>query len=297
MKLCLGTVQFGSVYGIQGIGQPKHEAVYDMLSYSIERGITYFDTASAYGEAEEVLGGFVRKYPDLACEMQLISKLHPKTFMENNRDSWESVVEKKATESLRRLGIDHFSSYLFHDASLIFDKDAVKALSIVKRKGLSDNIGVSVYSPEEAMKSLEYDEIGTIQIPYNVFDRRLDKCSFFEKAKEKGIIVFARSCLLQGLLMMEPIKLPDNVCFARKYLRQYDDICNNYGVSKLCAAVGYVSQRKGIDFIVFGVDNKTQLEEFIKLGDNTIISEEMAKKIDQVFYDVPEKLVNPALWN
>ena len=31
MKLCLGTVQFGLNYGIQGNGQPQHEDVYNIL--------------------------------------------------------------------------------------------------------------------------------------------------------------------------------------------------------------------------------------------------------------------------
>lgn len=295
MNYCLGTVQFGVNYGIQGNGQPKHEAVYDMLSYAIEHGIEQFDTASAYGEAEDVLGGYVRAYSDKAAQMNIVSKLKPDAFVNADRKEWARVAVDNANESLRRLGISHFSAYLFHNASFIFDEEAVNALNTVKTEGVASRIGVSIYTPEEAMKALEYSQIEAIQIPYNLFDRRLDKCGFFKRAKEKGITVYARSSLLQGLAVMDPDNLPERVAFARDYLLEYDTICKAFSVSKLNAAIAYVAQKYGIDFVVFGVDNKQQLEEYISLKHNTL-PDEMVKQIDKVFYDVPEKLVNPVLW-
>ena len=295
MEFCLGTVQFGVNYGIQGNGQPQHEAVYKMLSYAIDHGIEQFDTASAYGEAEDVLGGYVRAYADKAAKMNIVSKLKPDAFVNADKKEWARVAVENANESLRRLGISHFSAYLFHNASFIFDKDAVNALNTVKNERLASRIGVSIYTPEEAMKALEYHQIGAIQIPYNLFDRRLDKCGFFKKAKEKGVTVYARSSLLQGLAVMDPDNLPERVAFARDYLLEYDAICKSFSVSKLNAAIAYVAQKNGIDYVVFGVDNQQQLEEYISLEHNTL-PEEMVKQIDKVFYDAPEKLVNPVLW-
>ena len=295
MNFCLGTVQFGINYGIQGNGQPQHEVVYDMLSYAIEHGIEQFDTASAYGEAEDVLGSYVRSFPDKAVSMNIVSKLKPDAFVNVYKNEWAKVAVENAKESLNRLGISHFSAYLFHNASFIFDKDAVNALNAVKNEGLASRIGVSVYTPEEAMKALEYPQIGAIQIPYNLFDRRLDKCGFFKLTKEKGIVVYARSSLLQGLAVMDPDTLPERVAFAKDYLLEFDAICQAFSVSKLKAAIAYVTQKQGIDYVVFGVDNQQQLEEYISL-DHTTLPEEMVKHIDRVFDDTPEKLVNPVLW-
>ena len=295
MKFCLGTVQFGTNYGIQGNGQPQHEAVYDMLSYAIEHGIEQFDTASAYGEAEEVLGGYIKRNPEKAVKMSLISKLKPNAFLDAEKKDWERIAINNAKESLSKLGVKSFFAYLFHNASFIFDEDAVKALYMVKERGLSERIGVSIYTPEEAMRALEYSEIEAIQIPYNVFDRRLDKCGFFKAANDKGVIVYARSSLLQGLAVMDPKSLPDRVSFARDYLLQYDFICNTYKTSKLSAAIGYVTDKQGIDYVVFGVDNIAQLQEYLML-DDVDIPNDMIKQIDEVFWDAPEKLVNPVMW-
>ena len=295
MEFCLGTVQFGSSYGIQGNGQPQHEAVYEMLNYATEHGITQFDTASAYGEAEDILGSYVRIYPDKAKGMNIISKLKPDAFKDVDKKEWPRVAVENAKESLNRLGLDRFFAYLFHNAAFIFDNDAVAAIYAVKESGLTDRIGVSIYSPEEAMKALSYPQIGAIQIPYNLFDRRLDRCGFFEQAKENGVVVYARSSLLQGLAVMEPDNLPERVAFAKDYLLQYEAICKEFSVPKLNAAIGYVAQKQGIDYVVFGVDNQKQLEEYISLEDNRL-PDDMIDRIDGAFNSVPEKLVNPVLW-
>ena len=60
VKYCLGTVQFGSQYGIQGNRQPLEREVFEMLNFAIDRGIEIFDTASAYGESEKILGAYIR---------------------------------------------------------------------------------------------------------------------------------------------------------------------------------------------------------------------------------------------
>ncbi len=295
MKLCLGTVQFGLNYGIQGNGKPKEEKVYDILSYAIDNGIDVIDTATAYGDAERVIGNFFMKYPIMAEKVSLVSKLKPDAFEEGKEEQWTEIALRNAKTSLERLRVKKFFAYLFHNATYIFNERAVKALYETKLAGLTERIGVSIYTPEEAMKALEYPQIEAIQIPYNLLDHRLDKCCFFKKAKERGILVFARSSLLQGLLVMELEDLPNHVTFARDYIEQIQNICKQFGKSRLETAVGYVGGKLGIDYVVFGVDNILQLKEYVSLRD-VILPDEMVRTIDFSFADVEERLINPVLW-
>lgn len=295
MRYCLGTVQFGLNYGIQGNGQPQREKVFEMLTYAIANGVEMLDTASAYGEAEKILGEYFREYSDMVEKAGIVSKLRPDAFTGQPADRWPEIAAHSAGESLDRLGINKFYAYLFHNAANIFDEKAVMALCKVKEMGLAERIGVSVYTPDEAMKALEYPQIDTIQIPYNIFDHRLDKCGFFRKAKEQEVIVFARSSLLQGLVMMDPDSLPERVSFAKKYLEEFQGICRKYDSLPLNTAIGYVGSKEGIDYVVFGVDNINQLEEYIAMKGGSL-SERLIKSIDQVFDSVEEKLVNPVLW-
>ena len=295
MNYCLGTVQFGLNYGIQGNGQPHEESAFEMLTYAIINGIEFLDTASAYGEAEKVLGVFFNKNPKMVQRIKVVSKLKPDAFSNNNTDEWSKIAVQNAKDSIDRLCVDKLFAYLFHNATYIFNEKAVEALYEVKRVGLSERIGVSIYTPEEAMKALEYPEIEVVQIPYNLFDHRLDKCGFFEKAKDMGVTVFARSSLLQGLVMMDPNNLPEKVSFAKNYLVQYQNLCKHFGLTSLHMAVGYVGNKYGIDYVVFGVDNLSQLKEYIEIKDNNLPTD-IINFIDKSFIDVEEKLVNPVLW-
>lgn len=295
MKLCLGTVQFGTNYGIQEAGKPKCEDVFSMIDYAIEHGITQFDTAPAYCEAEALLGDYIRSNAKVADKMNIISKLDSKVFDECNKKDMQTIALRNAEESLKKLSINFFSAYLFHNASYIFDEYAVKALNSVKLQGLTKRIGVSVYTPQEAMKALEYDEIDVVQIPYNVFDHRLDKCGFFKKAKEQGVEIYARSSLLQGLAVMDASKLPSRVGFAKDYITEFENLCIEQQLSRLEAAIGYVLCKRELSYIVFGVDNISQLKEYINI-EKIKISNNIISIIDERFKDVPEKLVNPSLW-
>lgn len=295
MKYCLGTVQFGTDYGVQGAKQPDIDAVYEMINYAIAHGIDNYDTAYAYGNAEEVLGGFVRDNPMRGDKMRFISKLNPKAFENVESKQWKDVAIQNAKTSLSIIGINKFHAYLFHNATYIKDESAVKALYSVKREGLTEHIGASIYSPNEAMKALEYDEIDVIQVPYNVFDRRLETCGFLDKAHRKGIKVYARSSMLQGIAVMDPNSLPENMSFAKRYVEQFHAICSDYNVEPLNTAIAYVAEKQNIDYIVFGVDNLVQLQEYMELQD-THLPYKMIDRIDNTFAEVEERLVNPSMW-
>lgn len=295
MKYCLGTVQFGLDYGIQSNGKPLRDNVFEMLNFAIDSGISVMDTAAAYGDSEKILGDYIRANPEKAEKIEIVSKLTPNAFDNADKSEWGVIAVKNAEESRSRLGIKKFAAYLFHNAAYIFDNDAVGALETVRKKGIADRIGVSIYNPEEAMKALEYPSITAIQIPYNVFDQRLDSKGFFEKAKAQDVLVFARSSLLQGLAVMNPDSLPSKVSFAEEYLRKFIAICSDYGVPPLNAAVGYVGCKNEIDYVVFGVDNISQLKEYISIR-NTELPQSMVKRIRKTFTGVEEQLVNPALW-
>ncbi len=295
MRYCLGTVQFGMDYGIMGSVQPTENKVFEMLSYAINNGVCILDTAAAYGEAEKIIGEYLNAYPEMLEKIRIVSKLRPDAFLQENVDKWSDIAVFNAKESIERLGITKFKAYLFHNASYIFDDRAVTALSKVKAEGFADLIGVSIYNPNEAMKALSYPDIDVIQIPYNLFDHRLDKCGFFDKARSQGVTVFARSSLLQGLAMMDPGNLPESVSFAKEYIEKFRELCDKYDQGYLNTAIGYVGGKEGIDYVVFGVDNIAQLKEYINIKDIEL-SKEMTKEIDLIFENVEEKLVNPVLW-
>lgn len=284
MKLVLGTVQLGMNYGIQGHGQPSIEQALEILNTAYTAGVHTFDTASAYGTAEDVLGVFLNQPQIDKSLLKIISKFN----------SSIDKLEENIQICLASTGVKCLEGYMFHDAHYIFDAAAVRALERLKENNLTRKIGVSTYTPIQAMKALEYESIDIIQVPYNVFDRRLNACGFFESAKEKGVEVHARSVLLQGLLMMEPEHLPDHMTFALPYLKEFHRICDKYGVDTFSTAVKFVMYQSMIDYIVFGVDNILQLKQYISLDKK--INHVLIKDLTENCVCTDDKVLMPNLW-
>ena len=62
MNLCLGTVQQGMAYGINNQhGKPSVEESMEIFHQAVLNGIEIFDTASAYGDAEYLIGEYLKK--------------------------------------------------------------------------------------------------------------------------------------------------------------------------------------------------------------------------------------------
>jgi len=288
-KLCLGTVQFGLNYGVKNeLGRkPQKKESFEVLNVAIEDGITSFDTASVYGNAEQLLGEFgIGNY-----RVEVITKLRP-NIMGNVAEN----IEKEIKHSLQRLKLDYLNGYLLHDAKDFYRKEIIKGLQICKKQGFVRNIGVSVYEPEDALNVVRSRAVDYIQIPYNVFDQRLDETDFFELANKNNVKVFARSAFLQGLLLMDIERLPSCLIEAKPYLQKFNKIIDDYGYSKNDAAFLFSYCHEGIDRVVFGVETKEQLKKNIEIISNFGNFKTCYQKLHRRFVGIKEKIIVPSLW-
>ena len=285
-KLCLGTVQLGMKYGIKNaIGrQPTLEESYKVLQQAVNYGIEYFDTASLYGNAENVLGSF-----GLAKrKVNIISKLPPSGI-----DTEEEVLGY-IKESLKRLQTGYLDGYLLHNPSNFYNKNIWRGLLHAKENRLVQHIGVSIYDPKDAVRVVTDPDVDYIQIPYNVFDQRLDQTEFFSMVREHGIKVFARSAFLQGLLLMN--KVPDTLQEGALALKKFQTIVGDYHYTQAEAAFLFSYCHPGIDFVVFGVETLDQLKYNLRIIDKVDGFSACRKQLIGKFDEIPNKIVNPSLW-
>ena len=287
MKLCLGTVQFGLRYGIAKNDRPEKEECFKILDCAMANGIDTFDTAKAYGESEKILCEYFKDKK--RSDFKIATKFEKVTATK------EEFVEE-VESSLENLGLDYLDYYLLHKADSVNYPDTMAGLEYIKQKGYIKTAGASVYSPEEAMLALESPYIDCIQIPYNIIDKRFDKYGFFEKAIKYNKTIFCRSMLLQGLFLIDPEKAEERVKTSGAVVKTYQNFCSRYGISPLEMAIGYMKQKKGVDYIVFGVDNLNQLKEQLELQ-KIIIPEDAVKEADELFKDVDDFVLDPRQWN
>lgn len=296
-KLALGTVQFGLDYGINNPnGKPTRKKSFEMLNFAYEKGIRIFDTAFAYGDAEEILGEFSQSR-NLGEKIKIITKVKPNIISESEckRTAYDIIAEN-LKESLDKLKRNYVDGYLFHTPDYIKDKKLVGSLCELKKQGLVKNIGVSIYEEKDAIYAAKLDEIDYIQIPYNIFDQRLDKTDFFQLADKNGKMVFARSPFLQGLFFMPEEKIPSYLQNVKVYFKELDKIIAKYDLSRQQAALLFSSKNKNIDYVVFGVDNIKQLKEDISIAEQNVDCEKCLKELDDKFINIEKNIIFPSLW-
>lgn len=288
-KLCLGTVQLGMKYGVNNaIGRkPTEEEAFLLLDAARSAGIDTFDTASAYGNAEAILGRF---YRNTSGSPRFISKLRP-----DCEDSKTAVLEE-IEKSLNQLQTNRLAGYLLHRASDLQRKGIMEGLTEAKRLELADMTGISIYEPEEAIAAASDPRINCIQIPYNVLDKRLDQAGFFRLANENHKEVYARSSLLQGLLLMEPERAELRVNGSSEFINDFQEIAGRHGFTPVEAAFLYCINHPGIDYVVFGVDTVAQLKNNISIYKKSAGFDACYEELRMAFQKVPDKILMPNLW-
>ncbi len=258
-RLVLGTVQLGMAYGVDAVSQPTIEEAYAILDEAFAAGIRTFDTASAYGSAEEVLGSWLaaRGHSD---KVEIISKGSGRADLEL---------------SLQRLDLKRLEGYLLHN-----NMGSVEELQDSQRLGLVKHIGASVYSPDEIQSWFEY-----VQIPYNALDRRFEKL--------QGT-VFARSPFLQGVLLMDPSALPQHLVTARPHLEGFIAVARRFNLSQLQAAILFALHGNTDHRVVFGVKTVEQLREIIAAA-RTPLPEGFLEAVRNL--PIPSReIVDPSQW-
>ena len=296
MELCLGTVQFGMDYGIRGQKQPSIADAVQMLDYAMQNGIRSIDTANAYGTAEDVVGEFLQKHTVGRERIFLISKFKPNLLDGVSEEKYYSIMKANLENSLERLHTDYLDSYLLHSARYVWDDAIIDTLNRLKTEGYVRHVGVSVYETDEAKKCIERPNVDFMQLPYSIFDQRMEKEGVFDAAASiADTQIHSRSACVQGLILMEEFEVPPFLEKAKPIIRKVDEVCKEYEISRIALAMSYVMRENAISHLVFGVDHIDQLKQNIALARNPL-SPGLVDEIGKRFENIETEIVMPSLW-
>ena len=271
-KIGLGTVQFGTNYGISNsTGQTNPEEVNRVLKTAISVDITLLDTAAAYGSAEKVIG-----QNDLSG-FSIISKFMPPESGQN--------IESQIAKTLKNLNVSSIYGYLAHrPVHLARNLSIWDDLIDLKSKGYVQNIGLSLNSPDELDPFLNHDIFpDIIQLPYHYFDRRFERVMSLMKGKDCEI--HARSAFFQGLFFMDPSRLDSFFDELKPALKRLQAEIKNIPGSLL----HFVLQNPLIDNVIIGVENNRQLIENVK-------SLKQPEKLPELTETFSDHLLTPSKW-
>lgn len=301
-KITLGTAQIGLNYGISNLnGKPKFNESIELLNYAWQNGINCFDTSPQYGNSEEIIGSFISSKNRHKIQNPIIISKLPKIKRNKNLTFSDiyGIVKTQITQSLGSLKIQRIPIYLLHHPSDIFIKDGLifDCLDQIKKEGLIERFGTSIYAPEEVEAILNFKNVDAIQVPINLFDHRLIKTELLKELKKRGYLIFARSIYLQGLLFIHPHKLPKEIKYAKVPLLKLQKIVKEYKTDTAKLAFLFVRDLPEITSLVIGVENINQLKQNLNLLDKKPLQDKIRQGIFDEFSDLPEELINPNLWN
>lgn len=283
-RIVLGTAQFGMDYGINNPrGKvPKEEAL-NILRDAVSAGINIFDTASGYGESEQLLGEFIRSS---AKEIKIISKLPKCSYVD---------VDKILESSFEKTGMDRLYGYLIHDFSGYKDDPRIfSELLDARKSGKIEQIGFSLYLSEELDLVLRDKlPIDIVQFPYNVFDQRFRE--YFSELKKRKIDIYVRSIFLQGLVFMKPGALPQYFNPLRGRLEKLQLISKEYGIPIYSLCLVFALANKLIDNVVVGVDNSEQFHELRRSALSKIDNSQIVNDLSELRID-DEAMILPFKW-
>lgn len=257
-RLALGTAQFGLNYGIANErGQVSTDQVSEILKTASSVGIDTLDTAIAYGDSEQRLGGV-----GISC-WKVVSKLPEIPPDTANVYSW---VKQSVCTSLERLQVRQLYGLLLHRPEQLLGSqgDALyHSLSLMKEQGLVKKIGVSIYNPGELNLLCDKFSFDLVQSPLNVLDRNLEKSGWLHKLRDLGVEIHTRSVFLQGLLLMNPSKRPTYFKRWQPLWDHWEQWLTDAKSTPLQACLSYVCSLPEVSRIVVGIDSLSQLKEIL----------------------------------
>jgi aryl-alcohol dehydrogenase-like predicted oxidoreductase len=286
-RITLGTAQLGMRYGIASSGEPDIGRSHAVLDAAWDAGITSIDTARVYGEAEKRLGDWLTKRK---TDPFLISKLPPLD------DPRAEAVEDAFAQSTAALHVAHIDAYLCHRAADL-KQSAVRTgfdkLLADKRIG---GFGVSVYSPSELKAAMRIGSISFVQLPLSLANFRFAHEGAIAEAAQRGVLVFARSIYLQGILLSSPERLPSWLSPLVEPLRRLRALASETSTSVAALAFAAVDAIPGIHSIVVGAESPTQLAQSVAVWRAAPPDAPVIERALSLFEQVPAELTDPSRW-
>ncbi len=171
------------------------------LHRALDKGVNLFDTADVYGDgrSERLLARLRRERPNEP--FYVITKagrrLNPHVAEGYTAANLTAFIER----SLQNLETDSLDLVQLHcpPTEVYYHPEVFEALEKLVEQGKLKYYGVSVEKVEEALKAIEYPNVQSVQIIFNMFRQRPAEL-FFAQAKQKRVAILARLPLSSGML-------------------------------------------------------------------------------------------------
>jgi aryl-alcohol dehydrogenase-like predicted oxidoreductase len=231
-EISFGAWAIGSAWG-----EVSDDDALAALRTSIDQGVNLIDTADVYGDgrSERLIAQVLK---ERAEQVYVITKagrrLDPHVAAGyKNRENLTAFIER----SLKNLGVEALDLVQLHcpPTEVYYMPEVFGILDDLVRAGKLKFYGVSVEKVEEALKAIEYPNVQSVQIIFNIFRQRPAEL-FFNLAQQRQIGILARVPLASGLLSG---KMTRQTSFPADDHRHFNRYGQSFDVGETFAGVEY----------------------------------------------------------
>lgn len=269
----------GIVCGTMNFGKRTSEdEAHRIVARALERGVTLFDTANAYGDSEPILGRALRGKRGA----RIASKVGARMVDGKPEGLQIDLVLRACDETLRRLGVERIDLYYLHRPDMRTPlEETLGAVQKLLQAGKIAHWGVSNYA---SWQIVEMEQIcartgiprpTTAQQMYNLLIRQLD-IEYFAFAKRHPVHTTVYNPLAGGLLAGRALRVAPpkgsrfdaNSMYQRRYLSDrffelvvaFSELAREAGLTPVQLAYGWLAARPEVDSVLLGPADSSQLD-------------------------------------
>jgi L-glyceraldehyde 3-phosphate reductase len=290
-------------------GSDVYENGRTMVRRAFDLGITHFDLANNYGpppgSAETTFGQILQTDLRSYRDELIISTKAGYLMWPGPYGEWGSrkYLLSSLDQSLKRMNLEYVDIFYHHrpdpDTPL---EETMAALQAVVQQGKALYVGISNYSPEQALAASRIlKKLGTPclihQPKYSLFQRQ-SEAGLFDVLSEEGIGCIAFSPLAGGLLTDRYLQgipadsraasqsvflQPDQITSAViEKVKKLQVIADRRGQKLSQMALAWVLRGGKVTSALIGASKVTQIEDAVQTLHNLSFSEHELQEIDEV---------------
>ena len=198
-------VIFGA-YALSNATQADAERILDIL---LEHGVNHIDTAPMYGNAEKLVGSWMKKHRD---DFFIATKSRNRTY----EGAWKDL-----RRSLEQLKVDHVDLWQLHGLTnqmgwekVMGSGGALEAFTEARDKGLVRYLGVTGHGNKVAgmhLQSLERFDFDSVLLPYNYCQMQIasyaaDFDELMRVCRQRNVAVQTTKAIARGPIGKRPGK-------------------------------------------------------------------------------------------
>jgi aryl-alcohol dehydrogenase-like predicted oxidoreductase len=225
-------------------GQVDDKQSLAALNRAIDLGVNFIDTADVYGDgrSERLVAELRRgRKEEIHIATKAGRRLDPHTTEGYNRENLVAFVER----SLKNLQTDTIDLLQLHcpPNQVYYRPEVFDVLEDLVKAGKLRYYGVSVKSPEEGLKAMDFPNLQSVQIIFNTFRHRPAEL-FFAQAKKRKVGILARVPLASGLLTG---KMKPDTRFEADDHRQFNRQGEAFDVGETFSGVEYATGLRAVE--------------------------------------------------